>query len=105
MDTTRDQKSEKKRSARTSEKSSHDNTDQKINDVSYTLDDGRVVKMAPDLKDLPEFDWDDPNQKKWAEEQLEKWRKKHPTLTQEEMDRKIDEMLEAEKEVRKKSQY
>ena len=105
MDIIRNQKSEKKKSARTSEKLSRDNTDPKINDDTYTLDDGRTIEMAPDLKNLPEFDWDDPQQRKWAEEQLEKWKKKNPKLTQEEVDRRIDEILESEKELRKKSQY
>ena len=105
MDITRDRKLEKKKSARTSGKSSRDNTDQRIDNDMYTLEDGRTVKMAPDLKDLPEFDWDDPKQKKWAEDQMEKWQKKHPNLTREELDRRIDEILESEKELRKKSQY
>jgi hypothetical protein len=105
MDITRDRKLEKKKSARTSEKSSRDNTDQQIDHDTYTLEDGRTVKMAPDLKDLPEFDWDDPQQKKWAEDQMEKWQKRHPNLTQAELDHKIDEILESEKELRKKSQY
>lgn len=87
------------------EKRSRDNTAQKTNKDTYTLDDGRVVQMAPDLKDLPEFDWDDPDQKKWAEEQLEKWRKKEPNLTSEELDRRVDALLESEKELRKKSPY
>lgn len=84
---------------------SQDNTAQKTNKGTYTLDDGRVVTMAPDLKDLPEFDWDNPDQKKWAEEQLEKWRRKEPTLTSEELDRRVDALLESEKELRKKSPY
>ena len=105
MDITRNQRLEKKKSARTSEKRSRGNTAQKTNDNTYTLDDGRIVKMAPDLKDLPEFDWDDPEQKKWAEEQLEKWRKKEPNLTSEELDRRVDALLESEKELRKKSEY
>ncbi len=61
--------------------------------------------MAPDLKDLLEFDWDDPPQRKWAEDQMKKWQKKHPNLTQEEIDQRIDKILESEKELRKKSPY
>lgn len=105
MDITQNQKSEKKKLARTSEKRSRDSTAPKINGDTYTLDDGRVVTIAPDLKDLPEFDWDNPDQKKWAEKQLEKWRRKEPNLTSEELNRRVNALLESEKELRKKSPY
>lgn len=105
MDFTRNRKLGKKRSARTSEKPSQDNINPIISEDEYTLDDGRVVKMAPDLKDLPEFDWDDPKQRKWAEDLLEKWRKKEPNLTSEELDRRADARLKAQAKERNKSKY
>ena len=105
MDITRHRKLGKARLARTLAKQSQDNTNPIISDDEYTLDDGRVVKMAPDLKNMPEFDWDDPDQKKWAEGLLEKWRKKEPNLTSEELDRRTDALLKARAEERKKSQY
>ncbi|MBI2026780.1 MAG: hypothetical protein HYS98_03100 [Deltaproteobacteria bacterium] len=48
---------------------------------------------------------DDPGLRQWMQEQEEKWKKKHPNLTREEMDKKIDAILESEKELRKKSKY
>lgn len=69
------------------------------------MDDGRIVTMAPDLKDLPEFDWDNPERRKWAEDQMKKWQEKEPNLTREELDRRNDALLEKHKELRKKSKY
>ena len=76
-----------------------------LNEDELIIHKGKIIAMPADLRDLPEFDWDDPEQKKWAEEQLEKWRKKEPNLTSEELDRRVDALLESEKELRKKSEY
>ena len=104
MDITIDRKRGKKKSVATSEMQSKDNTNQKIKDDEYMIE-GRLVKTPPESKEVLELSDEDPGLLKWMDEKQEQWRKKHPNLTQEELDRRIDEIIESEKELRKKSQY
>jgi len=105
MDITRNQKLEKRRSARTSATPSKDNTNPRINNNSYTLDDGRVVNVPPESKEVLELSDNDPGLLKWMEEKRKEWKRKNPNLTQEELDRRNDELVKAHVELRKKSKY
>lgn len=49
--------------------------------------DGKAFKMPPDLKDLPEFDWDDPENQKMMKAEEEARIKKYGKLTCKQMDR------------------
>ena len=104
MDTTINRRLEKKKSGRTSETQSKGNTNQKIKDDEYIVE-GRIVKTPPESKEVLELSDEDPGLLKWMDEKQEQWRKKHPNLTQEELDQRIDKILESEKELRKKSPY
>ena len=104
MDTTFNRKLGKKKSARTLETQSKDNTNRKIKDDEYIIE-GRIVKTPPESKEVLELSDDDPGLLKWMAEKEEEWRKRHPNLTREELDRRIDEIVESEKELRKKSPY
>ncbi|MBI4041364.1 MAG: hypothetical protein HY390_05820 [Deltaproteobacteria bacterium] len=104
MVTTTNRRFGKKKSEAISETLSKDNTDQKINDNEYIIE-GRVVKTPPESKEVLEMADDDPRILKMMENNLKKWKKKYPNVTREEIDRKLDEMLASEKELRKKSLY
>jgi len=104
MDITINRRQGKKRSADTSETRSKDNTAQKIKDDEYIVE-SCTAKTPPESKEVLEMSDEDPALLKWMDEQQERWRKKHPNLSQKELDQKIDEILASEKELRKKSQY
>ena len=104
MVTTINRRRGKKQSERISDISSKDNLDQKINDDEYVVD-GRIVKTPPESKEVLEMADDDPRILKMMENDLKRWKKKYPNVTREEIDRKLDEMLASEKELRKKSLY
>lgn len=63
------------------------------------------MHIPPESKEVRELSEDDPGLLKWMEEKQEEWRKKNPNLTQEELDRKNDELVQAHAELRKKSKY
>ena len=104
MVTTINPRSVKKKSAGTLGTRSNDNIDQKINSDEYVIE-GHVAKVPSESKEVLEMSDDDPGLIQWMLEQEEKWKQKHPNLTREEMDQKIDKILESEKELRKKSPY
>ena len=66
---------------------------------------GRIIKMPPEAKEVLELSDEDPGLLNWMEAKQEEWRQKHPNLTQKELAQGIDEILESEKGLRKKSQY
>lgn len=105
MDITRNQKLEKKRSARTSETRSKDSIAPRISNNSYTLDDGRIVNMPPETKEVLKMDDDDPRLLKFMKEKHREWQKENPDLTQKELDRRNDELIKTHTELRKKSKY
>lgn len=51
---------------------------------------GKITAMAPDLWDLEEFDWDDPENQKWLKEEEEKRIRKYGKLTCEQYDKIIE---------------
>lgn len=45
---------------------------------------GEVIEVAPDLKILPELDENDPDVRRWMEEEEKRYREKYPNITREE---------------------
>jgi hypothetical protein len=88
MDTTQNQKRKKSESWRGSEKPSQDKqTRQKSNLDSETITvRGEKVTLPPDIKNLQEFDWDDPKNKKWIKEQDKKTVERYGRLSTEQME-------------------
>ena len=88
MDTTTNLKKKRKESERGSGKQCHDNITENIErngtDDFTVIIEGEKYEMAEDLKDLPEIDYNDPDVKKWLEEEEKEFKKKHPNLTHEE---------------------
>lgn len=96
MDISQDPNKKKKGSELDSERSSQDSliSDSRNADPLDTIEiDGQVIRVADDLKGLPEFDYDDPENKKWIEEEDAAFRRRHPHLTYEEATRNIEKRL------------
>ncbi|MBI2609094.1 MAG: hypothetical protein HYW47_05775 [Deltaproteobacteria bacterium] len=51
---------------------------------------GKIVAMAPDLWEMEEFDWDDPESQKWLKEEEEKRIKKYGKLTYEQYNKIVE---------------
>lgn len=51
------------------------------------------IQVLQDQKEVLEMADDDPRILKMMENDLERWKKKYPNVTREEIDRKLDEML------------
>jgi len=83
MDITIDPKRKRRKSGHTSEKSVQDkpieNSNLKDNDMFYV--DEKAYKMPPDLKNLPEFDWNNPENQKILKTEEEVRIKKYGKLT------------------------
>lgn len=54
---------------------------------------GKIIKMADDLKSLPEIDYQDPKIKKQLEQEDAEFCKRHPNLTYEEAERMINKRI------------
>ena|SRR3989338_3871121 len=97
MDITIDPKRKRRKSGHTSEKSVQDkpieNSNLKDNDMFYV--DEKAYKMPPDLKNLPEFDWNNPENQKILKTEEEVRIKKYGKLTCKQMDQicEIKEIL------------
>lgn len=91
MDTIQNRKLKKRDYEHGLEKSSLDSitTDLENDEDFSVIVDGKVITMAPDLKDLPEIDYDDPDVQKWLKEEDEKFREKFPNLTHAEVMEKV----------------
>lgn len=62
-----------------------------IDDEEFlSIDEGKITAWAPDLWEMEEFDWDDPENQKWLKEEEEKRIKKYGRLTSEQYDKIID---------------
>lgn len=60
------------------------------NEEFLLIFEGKIGAMAPDLWDLEEFDWDDPENQKWLKEEEEKRIRKYGKLTCEQYDKIIE---------------
>lgn len=47
------------------------------------LENGEMIEIPADIKNLPEFDWDDPNTQAWVKKEEEQNIKKYGKLTTE----------------------
>jgi hypothetical protein len=100
MDIIQTRRKKKKKSESTSEKSVQDKA---LEDISLGADtftvDGKIYKMPPDLNNLPEFDWDDPENQKMIQKEEAVRIKKYGKLTCKQMDQicKVKEALLKEK--------
>lgn len=93
MDISRDLGKRRKKSESGSEKLSRANTAPETVEVN-----GKTYQMPDDLKGLPEFDWDDPINKKWAQIEQERFIKKYGRLTSEQFESMYHRRLELEKQ-------
>lgn len=46
---------------------------------------GEKIKIADDLRNLPEFDWDDPKNQKWAQEEEQRFKDVYGRISHEEI--------------------
>lgn len=69
----------------------HNGIAEHIDDEEFlSIFEGKITAMAPDLWDLEEFDWDDPENQKWLKEEEEKRIRKYGKLTCEQYDKIIE---------------
>ena len=88
MDTIRIQKSKRRKLGHTSAKLARGKAIEdikKYDDDTFTVN-GKIYKMPADLKNLPEFDWDDPENQKMVQREEEERIKKYGRLTCEQLD-------------------
>ena len=83
MDTTQDLRKKKKESEPTSEKPSRARPALRTDE--YVVND-EVVKMAPDLAGLPEFDWESPDAQGWINAEDQRLRTKFAGMNSEDLD-------------------
>ncbi len=89
MDIIHDLNRKKKKSEHTSARLSQGKATGSLKDDEYMLN-GEIIKMAPDLKDLPEFNCDDPASQAWTEASEQRFKDKYGKITHEEMCRLIE---------------
>ena len=94
MDTTIGPKKERRESEPTLEKPSPGK--HVLKEGEYLVD-GKVTLVAPDLKELEEFDWDAPENGEWIESENRRLRDKFHGMDL----KKLDEMMSIREEIRR----
>lgn len=92
MDTSQNQDQKKNESEFISAKQSHDNTIRNLKSDGYHLN-GKWISVSPDLKNLPEIDYQDPAVQAWIEEIEADRKKRGPKLTHKELIQSVESKM------------
>src|SRR3989338_10336335 len=97
MDITRDLKKRRGKLEHGLEKPSQDKRTQINKENKIMLENGEIIEILQDIKNLQEFDWDDPKNQEWIRELDEKNIKRYGKLSVEQMEKIYQAKLNLQK--------